>query len=234
MVNFVVNKLRKYGIYDSEFINFLKRNALKILGRNMKKFGIPCLKKIDEVMSENGYNYWVDFGTLLGIYRDGNLIKHDFDIDIGLKKVEFNSGLEKVLIKNGFKKIKEYSAFGEIVEQTWVWNGVHIDLFLYEEDNNSIFAYDFYTNDEAIYVKVNKNIRKCTNLQARVCYVPKVNVKKINFKDFMVNVPENTHEYLEANYGPNFMTPDDKWDSSLAPNIKNVDNIEMETLIFKG
>jgi len=40
-----------------------------------------------------GISFWIDDGTLLGAYRDGALIPHDFDVDIGVMEQE----CEKVL-----------------------------------------------------------------------------------------------------------------------------------------
>lgn len=33
-------------------------------------------------MNESGETWWLDFGALLGIYRDGDLIPHDNDLDL--------------------------------------------------------------------------------------------------------------------------------------------------------
>ena len=75
MVKFIVNKLRKYGLYETKFVKWLKLCALRFVGRKMKKYGLPCLEKFNSIMDEANVKYWVDFGTLLGIYRDGKFIE---------------------------------------------------------------------------------------------------------------------------------------------------------------
>jgi len=41
------------------------------------------LKTID-ILNEKGFKYWLEAGTLLGIFRDGDLIPWDYDADIGI------------------------------------------------------------------------------------------------------------------------------------------------------
>jgi len=41
------------------------------------------LKTID-LLNENGFKYWLEAGTLLGIMRDGDLIPWDYDADLGI------------------------------------------------------------------------------------------------------------------------------------------------------
>ncbi|OQR89542.1 hypothetical protein THRCLA_09701 [Thraustotheca clavata] len=43
-------------------------------------------------MDEAGIEYWVDSGTLLGVYRNKGLIPHDIDADVGLTQ----AGFEKI------------------------------------------------------------------------------------------------------------------------------------------
>jgi phosphorylcholine metabolism protein LicD len=35
----------------------------------------------DKVLKESKVVYWIDFGTLLGAFRNGKVISHDHDID---------------------------------------------------------------------------------------------------------------------------------------------------------
>lgn len=234
MVKFIVNKLRKYGLYDTKFIKWVKLCALKFIGRKMKKYGLPCLGTINKIMNEANIKYWVDFGTLLGIYRDGKFIDHDFDIDLGMYEKDYNKDVEELLVKNGFKKIREFYAYGKLCEQTWNWNGVLVDVFLYKEEKEKMFIYNFYTDGEAIIEKIDNKTSKCCNLDAEKCYCPKVEVvEKHDFQGMEVNIPKNVVEYLVMNYGENFMTPDKYWDTSKSTNIEKVDNIVMEEYLYK-
>lgn len=36
-----------------------------------------------------GYDYWLDWGTLLGAQREAGMIAHDYDADIGMRESEF-------------------------------------------------------------------------------------------------------------------------------------------------
>lgn len=233
MIKVIVNKLKKYGLYDTKAIKWLKLRAIKFTGRHLKKHGLACLKLFNEIMGIESVEYWTDYGTLLGIYREGKFIEHDFDIDFGIKQKEYNRDIEKRLIENGFKKTREYYAFGQLVEQTWKWNGVLVDIFLYKEEGEKLFAYEFYQDGETTIQKIDQHTYKCTNLDARAMYVPNIKVMKYDFMGFKINVPEEIETYLIANYGPNFMVPDKDWDSSKANNIVEIRDIEMEEYIYK-
>lgn len=56
------------------------------------------------------YDLWLDFGTLLGMYRDKGLINHDLDMDFGIIIENYNDYQEKEkdLLNKGFKKQESY------------------------------------------------------------------------------------------------------------------------------
>ena len=158
------------------------------------------------------------------------------NLDLGMYAKDYNKDIEALLVKNGFKKIREFYAFGKLSEQTWNWNGVLVDLFLYNEEENGgrIFIYNFYTDGEANNIKIDEKTSKCNNLKAQACYCPKVDViVKHDFNGINVSMPENTVEYLKMNYGENFMTPDKYWDTSKSTNIEEVEDIVMEEYLYK-
>ena len=66
------------------------------------------LKFIIEQLEKYEINYWVDSGTLLGLVRDGKLIKGDNDIDISVweSEVEKIRQMEDVFVKRNLN-IKE-------------------------------------------------------------------------------------------------------------------------------
>ena len=50
----------------------------------LQKNGVQTVKAVQEILSETGVFFFFDMGTLLGIVREGRLLKHDMDIDIAV------------------------------------------------------------------------------------------------------------------------------------------------------
>lgn len=46
-------------------------------------------QRLFPALTHAGYEYWLDWGTLLGAQREGDMIAHDYDADIGMREVEF-------------------------------------------------------------------------------------------------------------------------------------------------
>ncbi|MGL5150854.1 MAG: LicD family protein [Clostridium sp.] len=233
MVHFIVNKLRKFGLYDTKFFIFLKGLALRFVGRHMKKYGVEALGKVSKVLEESKVEYWADFGTLLGIYREGKLLSHDMDIDMGIMRESYSEEMEQNLLKEGFMKLKEFTVDGEIVEQTWKWNGVLIDLFFYERKEGKICAYEFYTKGESVITKIDDTKSECTDLSAMIMYLPDNGTKVIEFNGYSLRVPSNEDEYLKSVYGPSYMVPDKNWSSDSMTNIMKLDKVNMRCVYYK-
>ena len=64
------------------------------------------------------YDIWLDFGTLLGMYRDKGLINHDLDMDFGIIIENYNDYQEKEtdLLNKGFKKTRELYYNNKLME----------------------------------------------------------------------------------------------------------------------
>ncbi len=60
-----------------------------------KCFKILC--EIDDLCKKYGIKYYLSEGTALGLYRSGDLIDWDDDIDIGMEESQYNIFLEKCL-----------------------------------------------------------------------------------------------------------------------------------------
>ena len=52
---------------------------------------------------------WLEFGTLLGCYRDGDVIAHDNDIDFGVEDSIFVDSFIDHLVNNGFDLVKYFT-----------------------------------------------------------------------------------------------------------------------------
>jgi len=126
-------------------LQWLKRSLASFLGDKkdvVKNF--PLIKKLNEkanieldskrsnLLKENfeeilnvvyssdlkDYNIWLDFGTLLGYYRENDFISHDLDMDFGVQVSSFEEFevIEKHLIDNGFNRTKEFYFNKNLVE----------------------------------------------------------------------------------------------------------------------
>lgn len=190
--------------------------------RLFHKHGKQVFLEFKQVLDSLGCFFWLDFGTLLGAYREQDFIPHDNDIDIGMLRKDYNTGIETALIKNGFKKIKEFTVLNEEgLEQTYCKNHVHIDIFFYNRRNDGTYYCNNFSAPEGKAWK--------ETAVAGIVVVEEVSVSikgfdKLLFQGEYFNVPQNTDEYLRINYGNGYMTPDPEFEyHNDATNIKLFD-----------
>lgn len=68
----------------------------------LRKIQLANLKMMlifDKLCKENNYQYWIDFGNLLGAVRHGGFIPWDDDVDLGMVRDDYENFIEKY--KNG-------------------------------------------------------------------------------------------------------------------------------------
>jgi len=140
----------------------------------------------------NKYNidYWIDFGTLLGVIRDNDIIYKDNDVDIVI--VDSKDNHEKMkLVKRAIEKL----GF-KLVKETWS---------AYRVKKYGLFA-DIYINQKDYKEKVFiGSIGVNSNIPFDLVGTPKTIVWRRYNLD--VKVPEHIHSTLLWRYGPDYMTP---------------------------
>jgi len=141
-------------------------------------------------LNNHNVDYWADFGTLLGIVREDDIIWKDNDVDV----VVVNSNelddkitlVRKDLEKKGYNTKKhDWSAYGV---SKW---GQTTDLYI-----NSI------DRDKKVYVGATGE-----NSDIPIKFIG--NCTWITWKKggVQVRVPEHVHEALVWRYGEDYMTP---------------------------
>lgn len=219
--NYILAKLRGYALKDQV--------------KNFRKGNRTLLFKVDEMLTKEGLQYWLNYGTLLGAYRDHAFIKHDYDLDIGMWWKD-SDGVKKLFLDNGFKLIVEFH-FGkwdspEKTEYRFEFAGAFIDVDFYTIDQNDM-AYTF----NPLFID-NHDYSQKGVLHPIICERinnPIRGLSRISFIGGEFWVPSNTEEYLVYNYGKGWKKPLSVADGfdyhEVASNIKQM---EMEGWMFES
>lgn len=123
------------------FIRWVANDVFHYRCRILQKFGYQALSAITEAQKETGVRCYADFGTLLGIIRDGGFIKHDDDMDFTLlpphnRVKEFY----QALVSRGFV-FERYLKMDNVLKEFSVrYKEISIDFFLqiYSDDGTSL------------------------------------------------------------------------------------------------
>jgi len=221
---------------NSNFKNFIKTNGfvkpiynLTLKPRSIrkkylfKKYGVEVLEKFQIIMKSINVDFWLEFGTLLGAYREKDFIVHDDDIDVGLFLNNDYIKIQKTLEKSGFKLIQQIEVdnctYG--LEQTYVYKGVYIDLFYFTKKEEEIHCHVFKTLKDKTW---EETIMLNGGVIVQEHTFPYMGLKFMKFQGLLFNVPSNIEEHLSANYGDEFMIENSKWNYTMASNIDILDN----------
>lgn len=180
--------------------DFKKRRNLYL--KNAPKL----LSKLKKSLDDYNILFWLDFGTLLGAYREHDFIKHDFDLDIGV----FYENAERVkqaLLKNGFKILREFRVNSDSykgLEHTFIYCGVTVDIFYYHRRGDIMYCNTFSPfADECYDISI---------FQVKEIVLPYNGFDVMQFKGEKFIVPAKTDVHLSAHYGKNFMIPNAHFD----------------------
>lgn len=95
------------------------------------------LFRLHDVLYDTDNKWFVDFGTMLGFYRDGKIIDHDTDIDIALpasRRADFLAHSD-ALTAGGF----HLQPRGGIIRMLYSrLNDIHIDFWIYHDQSMAV------------------------------------------------------------------------------------------------
>lgn len=162
------------------------------------------MKDVDDVFVFLGIEYWVDGGTLLGCVRHEGLIKWDDDLDICIEKKH------KPNLKKAFSILESLDYDVKMVSPT-IYNIAHnkfkdrhninpwscpcIDIQVMDENKGKIFELYYRMTHPHIFF-------------LRQDLFP---LKKLPFGPLNLPCAHAPHRYLEALYGPNYLTTAHVW-----------------------
>ena len=175
----------------------------------------------------SNYDVWLDFGTLLGIYRDKGLIKHDLDMDFGIvidDYLDFQEK-EKELLNKGFQKTRELYYNKELMEISYDYKGLNVDFIVYKKEEG-------YVKSVVVGYLLDALNRPCKYESSK--YEIKFDgLKDYDFEGIKVKIPLNTHEYLEYQYEKDFLIPNKFYNWRDNPMYEKTDESLVEVKLLK-
>lgn len=138
----------------------------------IRELELSILEEVDRICRENGINYFLAAGTLLGAVRHKEFIPWDDDVDIGMVPEDYEKFLavcQDVLdVEYGYQnvttestshyihdKIRLKSSFfsTKYSDRYQMLNGVYIDVFVYYKTSNNKFFQKLHINQIALIRK---------------------------------------------------------------------------------
>ena len=197
---------RKYRKYDAKLAAHFKRES------------IDLFHKIAKVFNENDIVYWLEFGSLLGYYRDNDYLSNENDFDFGVY-IHEASKVRELLLSEGFELLRFYKDLTDGgIEECYRYGDMHttFDIYYFSEENNKLLTTGFKPIlDMGLKANLGRELPFCV----RKMKFPATDFMKIEFKGELVYIPTNTKEHLAAHYGSNFMIPQNHFNNNTANNV---------------
>ncbi|GAB4821073.1 hypothetical protein N2152v2_008119 [Parachlorella kessleri] len=170
------------------------RAGIELFHLTRRSFLRQLLLDLCPALDAAGYLYWVDFGSLLGIHRDGDLIPYDNDIDLVILKPtsweEVVAGLQKQLgQKYSVKVVTPSESPSTQFVRVYCPLGM-ADIFGACERGGEHLHIDFGHGDSG-------------DIRRKLVLPPRKHI----FRGQEVCVPADVEGTLRARYGPTWRTP---------------------------
>ena len=163
---------------------------------------VTLLKQFSSALNAQGLMFWLEFGTLLGYYREHDFIKHDDDLDFGAY-LDDAKAIRKTLEGQGFKLIRSYTSTDGGLEECYRYLHTTLDIFYFRRDERGLYCTSYTRSTKSLLSSL-LNRRPCTVKQISI---PDNGFIPVEYKGCSVNVPTDCAAHLTMHYGPTFMTP---------------------------
>lgn len=209
MKEFLRTNILTKGIYNFLGDHYYRSKEKKEQNRKKKqlqKEGVKVIRCVQEIMEKTGFKFFFDMGTLLGIVREGRLLKHDMDIDVGVYvgTEEEKLKIREMLLETGAKEQYRFSIDEVgIIEQSFVYKNIKFDINYYLAGESDVCYLMYNDPDKQL------EAGQMSVVKLHCPHIEKIN--KILFQGIEINAPEDPEGYLAVRYGENWRIPDKKY-----------------------
>lgn len=230
----MIKELVKKSFIFKKYIEFsTKKRKSKLASVNdaFNKEAVEVLRLYSDAMLSNGLVFWLDYGTLLGYYRENDFIKHDFDLDTSTW-YENRDRTKEALEKAGFERVRHYYLKdGDGLEECYKHRdySTTIDVFYYFNDGDISYCFSFVP---LVSMTKKRHLNKVQKSRVRKWVFPKIKPVPTIFKGINVFVPDNADAYLASTYGETFMTPIPNFPVVGRPNLTEFLYEEMPACVY--
>ena len=142
------------------------------------------------LLEGHGIDYWCDFGTLLGLYREGDIIRGDKDADLGMLERERPRlmALASAFAAGGYELTDCGGRSRRVIRIFDTRTRYYVDVYPYRADGDVLRSVIASPQEDIPAALVARRLT-------------------VSFLGAAVRVPEHIEGVLQHRYGPAFRTP---------------------------
>jgi len=216
-------------LYRKELLSNKYRQHAVSLDTESAKQAEAMLFKIANILNASRTHWWLEGGTLLGLFRDGKLLDWDHDIDLGLR-FESEDQIRELLKQ--LRKTPYYIKTLDFPEKAGVWNLGQLRLikvfprrFYFFHTELCLDLFIFYRESlPGLENPVYKYVVHQKNGYHPAALLDEL--ETLTFKDHQLGRPADTAEFLKSKYGEGWQTPVKEWHVAIDDKtiLRNMDN----------
>ena len=230
------------SLYGTKLVNYFKPLFLPAqaqpLGQPRKRAmnsddALQVLSQIQKIIDETGAKVFLVSGTLLGFHRDGQIMKHDYDLDVGIFHDDpaLDDFLDKIsalpgLVKLGRKRLR-------------LWDRLANEWIPKLRENVIIYKVDIAARPDAQKIRIDVFVHfpargKMVHGSTRSLWTnSNFELEKMAVSGLEFFVPKDRDLYLRENYG-DYKKPVKNFESSVdCPNCVNIYSLDAVWFLVK-
>ena len=211
--------------------------SIPIKRRRLRRVGVEALMRIHSLLMDNKIDYYLQFGSLLGVIRDKDFIKHDDDIDLTVvDPLVSPQNVLRLLLENDFHFIHALKVNEYIVDFAVSYKKLTVDFFfpIPVEREHKVGICCAYFNPSSEYERYDQN-------NYRVWFIPdNIRTKITRFKGIDLKIPQDPEWLIEYIYGENWRNPIKNWSpKSITDHFQEMDDFairvtDVERILGRG